>query len=397
MKPEVLSPHPLHLAHGHWTGARLYQFVVDRFLLLPIGAAVAIAWANLAPDSYFRFAHGLAFPVNHIGMALFLALIAQDVLEAVMPGGRLHTWRRWSVPIIAAGGGMAATAAVYLAYVSVAHEAVLSVAWPVACAIDIAAGYYVLKTIAQRSGMLAFLVLLAAATDIVVLVGAAVWAPFSTPRVTGLPLLALALGLAAWFASRGYRVFWPYLLICGTLSWVALYLAGIHPALALIPLVPFLPRAPRHVEVFAEPTVDGVVRDEVREVEHVWHEAVQVVLFFFGLVNAGVLLRGADTGSWALLTAALVGRPLGILIATAFAVAVGLRLPRGVGWREMIVVALATTSGFTFALFLAVQALPAGAVLSQIKFGALLTTVGAAVTFAIAALLGVGRRRGVRS
>jgi NhaA family Na+:H+ antiporter len=141
--------------------------------------------------------------------------------------------------------------------------------------------------------------------------------------------------------------------------------------------------------VFAEPQAD----DDVHETEHVWHEAVQVVLFFFGLVNAGVLLRGADTGSWALLTASLVGRPVGILMATALAVAIGLRLPKGVGWREVVVVALATTSGFTFVLFLSVQLLPIGAVLTQIKIGALLTTVGAIVTFAVAALLHVGRRR----
>ncbi len=394
MKPQVLSPHPLHLAdRRHWTGARLYQFVVDRFLLLPIGALVAIAWANVAPDSYYRFARALAFPVNQIGMALFLALIAQDVLEAVMPGGRLHSWRRWSVPLIAAAGGVAGSAAAYLAWVSVAHEAVLVIAWPVACAIDIAAGYYVLKTIARRSGMLAFLVLLAAATDLFVLLVAAVWPPFAEQRLSGLPLLALAVGLAAWFHRQGRRDFWPYLLICGPLAWAGLYLTGIHPALALIPLVPFLPRQPRHADVFAGPEADG----DVRESEHAWHEAVQVVLFFFGLVNAGVMLRGFDTGSWAVVVAAVVGRPVGILLATALAVAIGLHLPRGVGWREVVVVALATTSGFTFALFLSVQLLPVGAVLSQIKFGALLTTVGAVVTIAVAALLRAGRQRPARA
>ena len=54
---------------------------------LPLGAALALAWANTGPESYFRTAHALAFPVNEIGMAIFLGLITQEALEAVMPGG----------------------------------------------------------------------------------------------------------------------------------------------------------------------------------------------------------------------------------------------------------------------------------------------------------------------
>lgn len=386
MKPQVLSPHALHLAGGHsWSGSRVYRFVVDRFLLLPLGAVLAVIWANTAGDSYFRFSHSLAFVVNEIGMALFLGLIAQDVLEAVMPGGELHTWRRWSVPLIAAAGGIAGSIGTYLAYVSVAHETVLYPAWPVAAVVDIAAGYYLLKTITRRRSVVAFLVLLGVATDLFGLLVAAVWPPFAEQDPSSLVLMAGAIGVAAFFRHLGRREFWPYLFVSGPLAWASLYLAGIHPALALVPLVPFLPRRPRR-EVFAEPAAD----DAVHRSEHEWHDAVQLVLFFFGLVNAGVLLRGVDTGTWAILTAGLVGRPVGILIATALAVAVGLRLPRGVGWREVIVVALATTSGFTFALFLTVGLLPVGAVLTQIKIGALLTTAGALVAWGVGQLLRVG-------
>ena len=51
--------------HRRSTGL-LVRFVMDRFLLLPLGAAIAIVWANTASESYFRFAHALAFPVNEI-------------------------------------------------------------------------------------------------------------------------------------------------------------------------------------------------------------------------------------------------------------------------------------------------------------------------------------------
>src|SRR5678815_2756275 len=84
----------------------------------------------------------------------------QEVVEAVMPGGALHSWRRWSLPLLAAIGGIAGSAAFYLAYVRGHYETVLEAGWPIACAIDIAAAYYVLKTILPRSGALPFVLLL---------------------------------------------------------------------------------------------------------------------------------------------------------------------------------------------------------------------------------------------
>ena len=80
-----MTQHPLsHQAmtipvRGRWPDARaIRQLVIDRSFLLPLGAAVALVWANTASESYFRFAHALAFPVNEIGMSLFLGLVAHS-------------------------------------------------------------------------------------------------------------------------------------------------------------------------------------------------------------------------------------------------------------------------------------------------------------------------------
>ncbi|MGE3512622.1 MAG: Na+/H+ antiporter NhaA [Vicinamibacterales bacterium] len=392
MKPHAPTPRsPSSSGRPAGTDGRgLYHLVVDRFLLLPLGSLIALVWANTAGDSYFRFAHALAFLVNQVGMAFFLALVAQDVREAVMPGGTFYTWRRWTVPLLAASGGFAGAAGVYLAYAALAHQTVLNPGWPIACAVDIAAAYYVLRLVTRRRSVLAFLVLTAAATDVGALLVAAVFPPFGSIDPTSLALLAGALGVAWFFRRIGRYGFWPYLLVAGPLAWTSLYLAGLPPALALVPLVPFLPRRAR-TEVFADPEPD----DSVHRTEHEWHLGVQVVLFFFGLVNAGVILRGIDTGTWAILAGALVGRPLGIVAATGAAVAVGLKLPRGLGWREVLVAALATTSGFTFALLLTVGLLPVGSVLSQIKLGALLTAVGAGATLVVGHWLRLDRSRDI--
>lgn len=362
---------------------------MDRFLLLPLGAAIALVWANVAGESYFRFAHSLAFPVNEIGMALFLGLIVQEAIEATMPGGGLHTWRLWTLPLVGAAGGIGGSALTYLAYIYLKEEELLWQAWPIAIAIDLAAGYYVLKAIYKRSGALPFLLVLGIATNAVGLVVMAAWPAVGRGHVWAAVLLVAAVGVAAMLRRRQVRSFWPYLLVPGVMSWFAFYLAGVSPALALVPIVPFIRREPRGLDLFADPPED----DDVHRAEHEWNEVVQIVVFLFGLVNAGVLLRGHDTGSWALLTAAVIGRPLGILGAVAVAAAAGLRFPRGAKWSQIVVAALAASSGFTFALFFATGLLPMGAILQQIKYGALLSAVGAPIAVGAAWWLREGRFR----
>ena len=71
--------------------------------------------------------------------------------------------------------------------------------------------------------------------------------------VVGLALMAAAVGGA--FALRRERVksFWLYLLGPGVISWWALFLGGVHPALALVPIVPFFPHGRRDRGLMVEP------------------------------------------------------------------------------------------------------------------------------------------------
>jgi NhaA family Na+:H+ antiporter len=377
-------------ATGHHPGlvVRLFRAALNRFLPLPLGAAVALVWANTEPESYFRFAQALAFPVNEIAMALFLALIAQELYEALMRGGALHAWQHRALPMLAAVGGLIGSVAAFQLYIGFAHERMLAAAWPVAAAVDIGAGYYVMRLIyPRRNSAVGFLLLLTVVTNVVAMAVVTVRQPEFELHASGLGVLVIALASAAALRRRKVGKFWPYWLVSGTLSWLALYWMGIHPALALIPIVPLLPHHPRPGEVFADRLDD----DPVHHAEHEWNGVAQLALLLFGLVNAGVIVRQFDTGTWAVLTAALVGRPLGVVAAVGFGVAMGLRLPRRMTWSDVAVVAMATTSGFTFALFLGTAVLPLGAVADQVKLGALLTAIGALITIWMAWMLTVGR------
>ena len=365
--------------------------LIDSFLLLPIGLAVAVVWANTAGVSYFRFAHALRFIVNDIGMVFFVGLVTEEALEAVMPGGALHRWRRTLLPIVAAVGSVLGATAVYVLYLRDRSEFMLLEAWPVAAAQDVALAYFIAKAIfLERRGPVGFLLVMAIVSDAIAIVSIAFWYPASPealPAAVGLMTMAILVA-AGLRAARVDRI-WLYLVTGGTLSWVACYWSGIQPALALIPVVPFLPHRARDVGLSAE-----AQRATPRRFEHIFKYTVQVVLLFYGLVNGGVVIAGAMPGAWAVLLAALVGRPAGILVSIGLAMTAGLRLPVRLHWRELIVVSLAASAGFTFALFFAASVIPAGPLLNELKLGALSTAVSAILAFAAARLLRVGRFAG---
>jgi Na+:H+ antiporter, NhaA family len=356
----------------------LLRFAVDHFLLLPLGGLLALIWANAAPESYFSMAQHLTFWVNDVLMALFFALVAQEVYEEVMPGGALHSWRKWMLPIVAAAGSIAGAALVYLVYVNWRYELVLQQGWPIATAIDVAVVYVLVRSLFKRHAAVPFVLLVAVAANIVGLAAVASRQDLVHVERGGLALLIVALGLAAIMRMLKIRSFWPYLVISGPLAWWALDMTGINPALALVAVVPFMHHTPRTLTLFADPPRSA--HHSTAHFEHVFLYPVHAILFLFGVVNAGVLLTGYGTGTWALLAAALVGKPLGLMAGAWLGVALGLHLPRGLHWRDLAVVGLATTGGFAFALFFATAVYPMGPILGELKLGAIVSGIGVPLT-----------------
>ena len=369
---------------------KFVSFALEHSLLLPAGAIIALVWANTSPPGYHAFAHRLEFYVNDIGMVFFFALATKEIVEATAPGGELHTWRRAALPAVAAIGGMIAPAMIYVANVHWVDQQVLRRGWAIPCATDIAFSFLVAKAIFRRHPAIPFLLLLAIADDALGLIVLALFYPIRDLHLAvAAVLMAIALGVSMVFRWRRVRVFWPYVIIGGTISWAALFRGGLHPALALVPIVPFLPRGARDPGLFVE--APATAHDALSEFEHWLKLPVQAVLFLFGLVNAGVQMGAVGAGTWAVLVALLAGKPLGIGVAVAVAVGAGLRLPPRLGWREVAVVGCAAGIGFTVALFFATASFPPGPLLDAAKMGALLSVSSALVAIAAARLLRVGR------
>jgi NhaA family Na+:H+ antiporter len=353
------------------------RFIFDNSLLLLVGTVAAVIWANLDAASYERIAHYLHFAVNDVGMVFFFALAAKEVFEATLPGGPLASPRRALLPLAAAVGGMVVPALIFVTLAATRGPSELIRGWAIPCATDIAFSAMVARAIFPRNHpAIPFLLVLAIADDALGLVILAAFYPADRILIA-VPALAMtgAFLLALWLRRRGMKNFWHYVLGPGSLSWAALYIGGFHPALALVPIVPFMPHARRDLGMFDRR--EEIQRDTLSRFEHWWAIPVQFVLLVFGFANAGVPFEQIGPGTYYVLAALLLGKPLGILLFSTGARRLGAHLPPMLRVSDVLVVGVVASIGFTVSLFFATAAFPGGAALAETKMGALLSFVAA--------------------
>ena len=368
---------------------RLWALILRHSLLLVGGTVAGIAWANIDQSSYVRFSQALRFPVNDVGMVFFFALAVKEIVEAQLPGGALASPREAPVPILAAAGGAIGPVGLYLLISAVLGRPEQMRGWAIPCATDIAFSYLVARLIFPRNHpAIPFLLLLAIADDAIGLILLAVFYPAAGGSLLTFTLLMVpALAACAWLRRTRTTSFWPYLTIGGGLSWMALFLGGVHPALAMVPILPFMPHAERDLGLFDPRESD--LSDTMNRFEHAWKTPVQVVLLFFGLVNAGVTFSSIGPATWTVCVSLLLGKPIGIVGAMFLAVKAGLRAPGGLSYRDATVMAVTAAIGFTVSLFFATSAFPGGSVLDEAKMGALMSFLAAPIAIVFGRLVGL--------
>ncbi|MEO8529829.1 MAG: Na+/H+ antiporter NhaA [Deltaproteobacteria bacterium] len=399
---------------------RVWTFLANYSLLLVIGALVALVWANVDAHSYHAMVDfvpfsglpgaNLHFLVNDVFMAFFFFVAGKEVWEAViLKEGELRG-RKSLTPLIATAGGMLGPVAIYFAYLAFMGSdtmAAMRQGWAIPTATDIAFSYLIGRIVfGAGHPAIRFLLLLAIADDAGGLLILAVFYPTSELAPIWL-LLSVGAALAAyglfnWLPryldrdddlqrrSRWVRTnfnFLPYA-IAGAASWYAFYRAGIHPALGLIPIIPAIPHADHNFGIYAE--AEKYLKDLLNQIEHMLAAPVQVILFFFGLTNAGVALSAVDHATWAVLAGLLLGKPLGIFLFGFFAARVlGLGLPVGMRMSDLVVLGSVAGIGFTVALFVASVAFPGGEIQDAAKMGALLSFGSALIAIVLGRLFKV--------
>jgi NhaA family Na+:H+ antiporter len=201
-----------------------------------------------------------------------------------------------------------------------------------------------------------------------------------------LTLGAVVLGLV--LRRRRVRSFWWYILLPGSISWTSLALAGLHPALGLLPIIPILP----HARLGEDHVHWGISEGDwaLDRLGSWWKKPVEIILAVFGLVNAGVPLTAFGSTTYLVLLGLLLGKPAGIFLGGLLARTVfRLSLPYGLSWRILFVIGCAAGIGFTVALFVATVAFKSGPLQDASKMGTLASVLAAVVAVTAAKLLGV--------
>ena len=369
------------------------------------GVVLAVVWANLAPHSYHHVVHwspfghdgtaghfNLHFVMNDVFMALFFGLAAKEITEACLPGGALNPPQKAVNPLLGTIGGVLGPICVYLGVVSLLGQDELRGGWGIPTATDIALAWLVARLVfGAGHPAVSFLLLLAVADDGLGLGIIAVAYPDPENPVKPIYLLLVLAAMSLAFALRSARVqnFWPYVLVPGVLSWLGLMLAHLHPALALVPIVPFMPSADHDEGLYAEAASGKTFTDTLNRFEHFFKLPVDFGLLGFGLANAGVEFSSVGGATWAVLAGLIVGKTVGIFGFSAVGHKLGFKLPEGMDLKSLAVAGLTASLGLTVALFVAGVAFTEPTLQGSAKMGALFSAVAAPMVLVLGRFLQV--------
>ncbi len=388
---------------GYGTKRSHLELLQEFSIPLILGVVVAMCWANLEPAAYDRLMHAspfgedshvsFQFLMNDILMALFFGLAAKEITESCLPGGALNPPSKAMNPLIGTLGGVLGPVAVYFLWVALTNDPSIGHGWGIPTATDIALAWLVARIVFGKGHpAVQFLLLLAVVDDGIGLGIIAVFYPDSEHPVepAWLLLVGAAIGMAFALRRANVRSFWPYVLTAGVASWSGLFLAHLHPALALVPVVPFMPNMGCDEGLYAEESSNITHTDTMNNFEHFFRTPVDFGLFGFGLANAGVALASVGNATAAVLVSLVVGKTVGIFLFSWVGHTLGFKLPDGMNFRALFVAGLTAALGLTVALFVAGQAFEgAGDTLAAAKMGALLSILVAPIAVTLGLMLRV--------
>lgn len=280
-------------------------------------------------------------------MAIFFLLVGLEV-KREWYDGRLATPADRRLPIIAAVGGMAVPALIYLTVTG--FDAALIRGWAIPSATDIAFAVGVLALLGSRANpaIKLLLVTIAIVDDIgAVIIIALVYTNGLDAIAIG--AAAILLGCMAALNLFGVRRLWPYL-ICFALLWYAMLASGIHATIAGVLAALTIP-------------LGDEAESPLRKLEHAIHPWVMLgIMPLFGLASAGVELGNLGLSASLPVAIALglfIGKQLGVFGAIWLTVRSGAApRPEHASWMELYGASLLCGIGFTMSLFIGSLAFP---------------------------------------
>jgi NhaA family Na+:H+ antiporter len=394
-------------------------------LLLATLVAVALTNSSLGPGfaAFWERKFGFTFDgagsslsllhwINDGLLTLFFLVVGLEI-KREFTVGHLAGWRSAALPVAGAIGGMVAPAALYLLVVP---PGPWSHGWGVPMSTDTAFVVALIVMLGPRVPVELRIFLTAAAIvdDLGAIVAVALFYSGELSLVYLMPAAVLVGALAMLNRSRVY-VLAPYVAV-GVALWACVLASGLHPTLAGVILALFIPTRPPPnltaltTQASAIIAGEAAARGEVlrhgpsapalRALEAI-HDRLEspadrllrnagarssyFVLPLFALANAGVALRtdafsGRERLFVAIIAGLVIGKPVGIMVASALAVAARLAVkPKAYSWAQLAGAGALAGIGFTMSLFIAGEAFRSEADFEAAKIAVFIASILSAV------------------
>lgn len=384
---------------GSWTEAARIADVLRREtiggLLLLLGTVVALVWANSPWSDGYASLRDLTVGPAALHLDLTLGTWAADGLLAIFffvvglelkrefVAGDLRDPRRAALPVVAAVGGMAVPALVYVA-VNVGDRTALS-GWAIPTATDIAFAVAVLAVISTHlpTGLRTFLLTLAVVDDLLAITIIAIFYT-SDLDLVALGLTAIPVALFALLVQRRIRSWW-LLIPLAVVAWVLMHESGVHATISGVVLGFTVPvvrsRAAGGPE--AGPGMAEHIEHRIRPLSAGF--AVPVFAFF----AAGVTVGGIDGLVDSFRDTVALGIALGLVVGKTVGVAgstylmsrfTRAELDDDLAWSDVVGVAMMAGIGFTVSLLIGELAFGTASERDDhVKVGVLVGSVVAAI------------------
>jgi len=282
-------------------------------------------------------------------MAIFFLLVGLEVKREMLEG-ELSSLSQIALPGIAAVGGMAIPALIYLAFNL--GDPIAASGWAIPTATDIAFALGILSLLGKRVpvSLKIFLMALAIIDDLGAIV---VIALFYTTELSTLSIVVAAISLVILITLNRFGVSKKAAyFIVGTVLWVSVLKSGVHATLAGVALAFTIPLNARDEK--------GNTFSPLKQIEHDLHFWVAFfILPLFAFVNAGVdvtqisLSQMSGSVPLGILLGLFLGKQLGVFGFSWVAIKLGIaKLPDGSNWRQLYGVSVLTGIGFTMSLFI---------------------------------------------
>lgn len=339
-------------------------------LLVLVAAALGLITANSPlSDGYFsvldfHIAVGSGWSlidlsilkiINYLLMSIFFFVVGLEI-KRELTSGHLASLKKAMLPFVAAIGGMALPALIYLAIAGGVAPAGWGV--PVATDIALAVGLLTMLGTSVAASLRSFLLALAVIDDIgAILVIAFVYS--TGMSFSWLAAALLSILFIAGLKKTGVTSVLVYSLFAFTL-WFCLYKTGVHPTLAGVILGLMTPNI-AHRGKKLEDVEDGSV-SVIEWLEHKFHPvSTFLVVPIFAFANTGVVITSESIEAasqsliaWGIFFGLVVGKPLGVLSAALLAKRIKVaELPDGVNKSSLLATGSAAGIGFTVAIFIA--------------------------------------------